>query len=269
MKFQKNKTLSLYFIFGAIVCSAVLFQNCGGKDDGVVIPSLNPAPGSTPTAVGTAIADKIQLLDGSLSDGTVITYVNQKVYGGKAGLRACTGLLAVKDTACLNESDFRAFGTYDASNDVYTMTGDVRANGWPHGTYFTRYLASDGSRVTLMFTPIIAFKPAEGTIASRIVLHDLSYGNGEFILQVTQQVIGGQAGLRACSGFDSNVNTSCLKDSDFISFGTYNKATDTYSMDADVSAYKWPQTRYFTRFLASDGSKVTITWTPKTGVTTN
>lgn len=210
------------------------------------------------------MATNVVLEDSSRSNGTIVTEVYQKVSGAmiSTSLRGCTAPIANLKTSCTKVSDF----TYLPAG--YITAGNVTAEKWPHTTYFNRYLAPDASHVTRIWTPQINNQTnynvdsASGR-AVNIRLVDSSKGTGS-ALRVDQKTYGGGAGLRACTGTIQNLRTSCLKESDFVAMpGTYDRVNDVYQTGPGEVA--WPFVTYFNRYLATDGSHVTRTWSP-TGI---
>lgn len=155
----------------------LLFQNCAGdgfgsQDVGSHAPtgvnnssSQNSNQGSAgasgQNAVITNVADGMIVEDSSLGNGSIVTRLTEKIYNAKAGLKGCTGIIANYNTVCLNDSDFifitsaAAWGatSYDAARDIYSVDRDITSYNWPMTTYFTRYIAADGSRKEFIFTP--------------------------------------------------------------------------------------------------------------------
>lgn len=161
----------------AVLCTlattAFFFQNCSNK--GFETTSLSSQSGTSGNQFASSgdfedsnqssgsIAANLSIEDHSVGNGTVVTRLTQKIHGAKAGLKGCTGIIANYNSVCLNESEFifitssAAWGAnaYDASSDVYSVDIDVSAQGWPQTTYFTRYIAADGSRKEVTFTPAV------------------------------------------------------------------------------------------------------------------
>ncbi len=169
------------------VTTIFLFQNCSNEQFGTESgASLNPSTtgagnnasgfnqngggsgsgGSTPPAI-TNIAAGMVVEDKSIGDSTIVTRLTQKIYNAKSGLRGCTALITNYNLYCVNDSDFIPItsamawgaGSYDATLDVYSVDTEISAKQWPMTTYFTRYIASDGSRKEFIFTPTQSSMP--------------------------------------------------------------------------------------------------------------
>lgn len=166
-------------VLGALATTAFFFQNCSNK--GFETTNLSSRSGTSNNQFSSSddfedseeqssgsIAAGLSIEDHSVGNRTIVTRLTQKIHGAKAGLKGCTGTMANYNTVCLNDSDFifitssAAWGAnaYDAASDVYSVDADVSANGWPHTTYFTRYIAADGSRKEVTFTPAVSVQQA-------------------------------------------------------------------------------------------------------------
>ncbi len=103
---------------------------------------------------------------------------------------------------------------------------------------------------------------------------DRSISNGTTMSRLIQTISGGGSGLRGCTNPISNITTGCMKDSDFgliaNAWGadSFNSATDTYSINLDVSKLGYPHTTYFSRFILANGARHEVTFTP-TNTTTS
>lgn len=166
----------------SMLTGILLFQNCSGdgfqsqaaaalsQTSGSNTQSSNLASNGNGMAAPTTVAATMVLEDASVMNSTVVTRIKQKIYNAHAGLLGCTGTIANYNSVCLKDSDFilitsaGAWGAnaYNAATDVYSVDMDVSAYGWPATTYFTRYIAADGSRREFIFTPGKEFqtKPA-------------------------------------------------------------------------------------------------------------
>lgn len=161
----------------SMLMGILLFQNCSNEG----FDSQNPAGysgsanaastgnGSTMAPI-TTIAAGMVLEDSTVGNASTLTRLKQKIYNAKAGLKGCTGVMANYNAVCLKDSDYilitsaGAWGAnaYDAAMDVYSVDMDITSFNWPMTTYFTRYIAADGSRREFIFTPGREFqtKPA-------------------------------------------------------------------------------------------------------------
>lgn len=178
---MSRNTTSRIMILASFATTVFLFQNCSNKsfdssdlssaslsgskvahDDVVTFEIDNRAPSNSNSAAS------IQVFDNSLGDGNIVTRVQQKIRGGKAGLRGCTGPMSAYYTGCQKDSEYVLIttawgaGSYDAANDIYSTDQDVSAQRWPFTQYFTRYIAADGSRTEVTFAPkvVVEVKPA-------------------------------------------------------------------------------------------------------------
>lgn len=139
----------------------------------------------------------------------------------------------------------------------------------PQATYYTRFLATDGSQITKTWTSetenINFLRDSKYGKALSLKLIDRSKGNGAIVTYVDQQTFGGGAGLRARTQLVANLAINCTKLEDFAPLPVYDSRNDVYSTlgtDAEMRKMQWPFTGYFTRYLATDGSHVTVRWYP-------
>lgn len=234
----------------------------GYASNPVVTPPVTPGTPSDRAA-------KIVFSSVAKGDGKILRYLKHTVQGGGAGLLACTGLSQNINSTCLNKSDFIKFGVYNATTDTYVMeaSGDALVPmQMPQTSYFSRFLASDGSQVTKTWTSeteIVNFLvDSSSGRALSIRLIDKSEGTGFIVTSIDQQTFGGGPGLRACTQPVANIRTGCNKLEDFVPMpGAYNSFSDVYPTKG--TGLQWPFTEYFSRYLATDGSHVTIKWLPK------
>lgn len=175
MKKQFTARLALFVLFSATI---VMFQNCSNKgfessgslnvsQSGTLASSqesVQPSQSVSESSAAPAdIASGLVVQDSSWGYNGVVYRVKQTIRGGKAGLRGCTSTMARYSVDCLSDSQFilitsaQAWGAnaYNSSTDTYSVDMDVKANGWPMTTYFTRYIAADGSRKEVTFTPAV------------------------------------------------------------------------------------------------------------------
>lgn len=192
---------------------------------------------------------------------------------------------------------------YNNVTHSYSADFSVQGAGWPHAEYISRYITSNGERYEFRFTPRIvqsnqpaptpAPAPAPSTPAPApstgsgsgstdisgggdwpLHFYDYSTSDGTKVLRVTQRFVGakkyaGSPVLRGCTVTAAQAGTYCKSDSEFRTIGgagdtwKYDAATDTYSVDMDVSAYNWPQTVYFTRYIFANGSRGEFSWAPR------
>lgn len=173
-------------ILGAGIFISLFYQNCAPQGtlesmSSMSLPSSQPPTGDEfgggfyPIFSGSLLEDStsgralsIRLIDKSKSDGSIVTYVEQQAFGAGAGLRACTGTVQNLRSACLKDSDFTLMpGVYNSSNDSYSVLGteaSMKSMRWPFTEYFNRYLAADGSHVTLRWKPTLATtSPSSGS----------------------------------------------------------------------------------------------------------
>lgn len=175
------KTSVRIVAFIAFASSILLFQNCSNQNFGAQdlssVTSLGSKAGSDSFGSGSSVVDttrtgtstnnaaNLRVYDSSFGDGSKLTQLTQRIEGGGAGLRGCTGIIANYNTVCTKDSDFilitsaAAWGAnaYNAGSDVYSVDRDIAALGWPQTTYFTRYILADGSRTEVTFAPAMKF----------------------------------------------------------------------------------------------------------------
>lgn len=156
----------------SMLMGVLLFQNCSGDgfqsqpntgSNAINSGSANPAStgsGNTMAPITTVAAGMV-LEDSTVGNGSTLTRLTQKVYNAKPGLKGCTGVIANYNSTCLKDSDYilitsaAAWGAnaYNAAADVYSVDMDISTYNWPATTYFSRYIAADGSRREFIFTP--------------------------------------------------------------------------------------------------------------------
>jgi hypothetical protein len=108
----------------------------------------------------------------------------------------------------------------------------------------------------------------QNSCETKLKFSDSSRGDGHKLTLVAQSVKGAGAGLKGCTGPIANYNTGCVNDSEFQLItkawgsSSYNASSDTYSTSMDVSTYIWPFTKYFTRYILSDGTRTEVIFEP-------
>lgn len=104
-----------------------------------------------------------------------------------------------------------------------------------------------------------------------IRFRDASVANGEVntgtIRMIVQKISGAGPNLRACMTPYSTMNSSCINDSEFRDLRTsegwsYDATTDTYSIYYDVSAANYPNQRYTSKLIASNGYRQLFHFSP-------
>ncbi len=139
-----------------------------GSSDISAISNVNPTPVDPLVSMGTTAAANsasggttvaFQVVDNSVSNGSVITRLVQTITGGGSGLRGCTNPIANRATACTKDSDFglilNAWGvnSFNSAADVYSINLDVSKLGYPHTQYFSRFILANGDRREVTWTP--------------------------------------------------------------------------------------------------------------------
>lgn len=226
----------------------------------------------------SGMAINIVLEDSSSGNGSIVTEIDQKVTGAgiSSFLRGCTAVVSSLKTSCTKVEDF-SYLNYNGNNAEgpvgYFIVGNVSALNWPHTTYFSRFLAPDGSHVTKTWTPKVMTVTnlrvdSVSGMAVKINLVDNTKWQSGGILAIDQKTYGGGAGLRACTSTIQNLRDKCVDESEFVPMpGAYNQASDMYPTQGNIQ--NWPDTSYFTRYIAADGSHVTKTWSPTGVASTN
>lgn len=113
----------------------------------------------------------------------------------------------------------------------------------------------------------------QNSCETKLKFSDSSVGDGNKVTLVAQSIKGAGAGLKGCTGPIANYHTGCVNDSEFQLMtnawgnSSYNSAMDTYSTSMDVSANNWPFTKYFTRFILSDGTRTEVIFEPSIKIT--
>lgn len=113
----------------------------------------------------------------------------------------------------------------------------------------------------------------QNSCETKLKFSDSSIGDGNKVTLIVQSIKGAGAGLKGCTGPIANYNTGCVNDSEFQLMtqawgnSSYNASSDTYSTSMDVSTYNWPFTKYFTRYILSDGTRTEVIFDPVVKVT--
>lgn len=107
--------------------------------------------------------------------------------------------------------------------------------------------------------------------SSDLIFIDNTYGDSTIVLRQVQKIIGAKTSLlRACTGPAASFTaTTCTQDSAFRYISEspgwqYDRYGDIYSIDIDVSQFKWPNTTYTVVILFPNGVKKSINFKPVT-----
>lgn len=113
----------------------------------------------------------------------------------------------------------------------------------------------------------------QNSCETKLKFSDSSVGDGNKVTQIVQSIRNAGAGLKGCTGPIASYNTGCMNDSEFQLMtkawgsSSYNASSDTYATSMDVSTYNWPFTKYFTRYILSNGTRTEVIFEPSIKIT--
>lgn len=113
-----------------------------------------------------------------------------------------------------------------------------------------------------------ATTPTPPAADRNIYFADYSYGDGLIITKLRHELRGAGPNARLCSGLTADINSACLKESDFTLLtetwgnSSYNSTIDRYSVDKNVQGQGLVFNTYFIKFLLSDKTVHSVTFRP-------
>ena len=291
--FQKDNTITSNGNVGPFTRAKIKAISC----DGVNIATSSPGAGESSlntVTTNTTTNEGVVFKDYSMTNGTTITSHKSTLKGAGPNLKGCTGpssiwvVVSPAVSPCSTSGEFTLLTSqpgwsYDAQTDTYSINKDVSGSGWPATSYKNVYRLANGTQIERNWTPTYSSSAPTltasvtnsitGSTPNAFTFTNSTTGNGKIIIRLKQTIAGAGAYLKACTGLLSGkvvVGPSvvpCSLDSSFVYLKDqrqenwqYNAMADIYSVDTDVSASGFPDSKYFTVFKNSSGVKAERQW---------